>query len=165
MSNPQIQKLAQALADQLTAQKIKVTTAESCTGGGVSHALTAIPGSSVWFDMAFVTYSNIAKIQLLGVSNKKLLAQGAVSEEVVMEMAEGALLKSGADLSVAITGVAGPSGGTDDKPVGSVWFGWAKKGEATRCMQQQFDGDREAIREQSVVTSLQGLLSFVEKLP
>lgn len=122
-----IQALANQLGDALAKQQWVATTAESCTGGGVATAITDIAGSSQWFDRAFITYSNEAKMQMLGVQAETLANHGAVSEPVVEQMAEGALTNSLADISVAISGIAGPTGGTEEKPVGTVWFAWADK--------------------------------------
>lgn len=153
-----IYQLASQLGEALRDRQWTVTTAESCTGGGVSYAITAVPGSSAWFEAAFVTYSNEAKISRLGVSAATLAAQGAVSEATVKEMAAGALRESGADLAVAISGIAGPQGGSPDKPVGTVWFGWmVKEGEPmTAC--HVYPGSRDGVREQAIISALQGLL-------
>lgn len=147
------------LADQLKPQKIMLVTAESCTGGWVSEAITAIPGSSAWFDRGFVTYSNAAKNEMLGVKLSTLDQFGAVSEETAREMAAGALNNSHAHLSVAITGIAGPDGGTNDKPVGTVWFAWADQNSIV-ATQHIFAGDRTKVREQAVVIALEGLLEL-----
>lgn len=143
-----------------------VTCAESCTGGGVAQALTAVAGSSAWFEGSFVTYSNRLKTALLGVPEETLANCGAVSEAVVVAMAEGALARTEADVAVAVSGIAGPGGGSLDKPVGTVWFAWISKcprGEnklQTRC--EQFAGDREAVRQQAVVEALAGLVRAVD---
>lgn len=135
----------------------RIATAESCTGGLVAAALTAIPGSSSVVDRGFVTYSNEAKAEMLGVPAALIDAHGAVSREVAEAMAEGALAHSHADMAVAVTGIAGPGGGSADKPVGLVHFALARKGEATRHAGHRFDGDRDAIRLQAALTAL-GLL-------
>ena len=139
-------------------------TAESCTGGGVAYAITEISGSSAWFDRGFVTYTNQAKQQMLGVPSELILAHGAVSAEVVAAMAAGALAHSSAQLSVGISGIAGPLGGTPEKPVGTVWMGWARSGGEepirTRCF--QFAGDRHQVREQAIVMALQGMCEFIQ---
>lgn len=150
------------LGKQLKLQKILVATAESCTGGWVSEAITAIPGSSSWFDRGFVTYSNAAKQEMLGVKAITLDQFGAVSEETASEMAAGALKNSQAQLSVSITGIAGPDGGSDDKPVGTVWFAWADQNSII-SKQHIFTGDRASIREQAVITALDGLLELSKK--
>ncbi len=157
-----IKQKSTLLADQLKPQKIMIVTAESCTGGWVSEAITAIPGSSAWFDRGFVTYSNIAKHEMLGVKLSTLDQFGAVSEETAREMVVGALNNSHADLSVAITGIAGPGGSDDEthgKPVGTVWFAWADQ-DSIVSRQHLFKGDRAKVREQAVVTALEGLLEL-----
>lgn len=153
--------LAQRLGQQLQARAQSVATAESCTGGLMSGALTTVPGSSAWFGFGFVTYSNEAKQQLLGVASETLQRHGAVSEATVREMARGACRAAGADWAVAVSGVAGPGGGSADKPVGTVWFGLVGPDgdEAFVC---HFDGDRDAVRGQTVLTALQRLLARCE---
>jgi nicotinamide-nucleotide amidase len=136
----------------------RLATAESCTGGLVAGAVTDVAGSSQWFDRGFVTYSNEAKVDLLGVSTDTLARHGAVSEATVREMAAGALARSRADIAVAITGVAGPAGGAPDKPVGLVWFAWAVRGRPVDAESRRFAGDRAAIREASVGEALSGVL-------
>ena len=131
--------------------------AESCTGGGIAAALTEVAGSSAWFDRGFVTYSNQAKRDMLGVSADTLRAFGAVSRETATEMALGALANSAADLSVAVTGIAGPGGGTPDKPVGTVWIAWATEG-SVEAVCEHFAGDRAAVRTATVDAALDGLL-------
>lgn len=139
-----------------------LATAESCTGGWVAAAVTAIPGSSDWFERGFVTYSNDAKRELLGVRAETLTQHGAVSEVTAREMAGGALLHSRAHIAVAITGIAGPGGGSIAKPVGTVCFAWAIPGGAVDATTQRFAGDREAIRRQAVIVALQGVLERTE---
>ncbi len=158
--NEHIAQLAQELGAALLKTRKTVATAESCTGGGVAEAITSVSGSSAYFDRAFITYSNLAKSQMLGVDPGLLERYGAVSEPVVREMAKGAVARSGASVSVAISGVAGPTGGTEEKPVGTVWFAWAK-GEEIESSLMRFCGDREAIRTQAVLLALQGLLARV----
>ena len=150
--------LAAELGGALLARGWKVTVAESCTGGLVAGAITSAAGSSDWFDVGYVTYSNAAKASLLGVAEATLAAHGAVSEEAARAMAVGALAKSGADLAVAVTGIAGPAGGTPAKPVGTVCFAWAAKGGAVEAATRRFDGDRAAVRCASVSFALHGLL-------
>ena len=140
-----------------------LVTAESCTGGWVAQELTAIAGSSSWFDRGFVTYSNEAKQEMLGVRAETLATHGAVSEETAAEMARGALEKSRGTLSLAVTGIAGPSGGTPAKPVGTVCFAWATKGRAPRAQTRRFEGDREAVRRQSVEHALAGVLELLDE--
>lgn len=141
------------------------STAESCTGGGVAYAITDISGSSAWFDRSFITYTNVAKMQMLGVEEATLQTHGAVSQEVVRAMALGALRHSVAQLSVAISGIAGPQGGTADKPVGTVWFAWALSAEpsasvVTECF--HLSGDRRQVREQAIKIALQGMCKLIQ---
>lgn len=152
-----ISEAAEALGKRLQSAKRIFAAAESCTGGGVAQAVTSIPGSSAWFDCSLVTYSNAAKQRLLGVKAETLATHGAVSEETAIEMAEGVLAHSDADLSVAITGIAGPDGGTLEKPVGTVWFAFGKRGDITRTALIHFTGDRNAIREQAVIFALENI--------
>ncbi len=156
-----ISGLAREAGRALAAAGWTLATAESCTGGWIAKALTDVAGSSGWFGWGVVTYSNPAKTELLGVSEDSLARHGAVSETVVREMAAGALAASGADIAVAVSGVAGPDGGTADKPVGTVWFAWSRRhgnGEETLAERRQFDGDRESVRRQSVCHALHGVL-------
>ncbi len=148
------------LGEACRAANRKVATAESCTGGGVGEAITRTPGSSAWYDRGFVTYSNEAKVDLLGVRQETIGSFGAVSEAVAREMAVGALHQSDADLAVAVTGVAGPDGGTAAKPVGLVWFAWASLDGEVRTKFEVFGGDRAAVREQAVLEALQGLVAL-----
>jgi nicotinamide-nucleotide amidase len=154
---------AKALAARLKASGGMIVTAESCTGGWVAQELTAIAGSSAWFDRGFVTYSNEAKQEMLGVRAETLARHGAVSEETAAEMARGALEKSRGTLSLAITGIAGPSGGTPSKPVGTVCFAWATQDRRTRAETKHFSGDREAVRRQSVEHALAGAVSILDE--
>jgi nicotinamide-nucleotide amidase len=133
-----------------------LATAESCTGGLVAAACTGLPGSSLWFERGFVTYSNAAKTELLGVPAALIEKWGAVSQEVVLAMASGAIQHSRAQVAVAVTGVAGPGGGSTEKPVGTVWLAWQVNGVA-QAEYHRFAGDRAAVREASVQTALQGL--------
>lgn len=154
--------LAKELGQRLKAKKKVCVTAESCTGGGIATLITAIPGSSLWFDRGFVTYSNEAKKEMLGVSDETLTSQGAVSEETVCMMAEGAIKHSNASISVAVSGVAGPDGGTQTKPVGTVWIAWGGAFESTisRCF--HFKGNREAVRQKTVEEALKGLIQRLD---
>ena len=161
MNERGIMELARRLGASCKRRGMMVATAESCTGGGVGEAITRIAGSSGWFERGFVTYTNRAKEEMLGVSHETLAAHGAVSEEVATQMAAGALAHSPADVAVAITGIAGPDGGTADKPVGLVWFAWAHRGGPVQCRRFVFKGDRAAVREQSVAVALQGLIDLV----
>ena len=145
-----MQYLAEALHSLLYKQQLMLTTAESCTGGWVAKMMTDIAGSSASFDRGFITYSNAAKIEMLSVSPQTLARYGAVSEAIVMEMTAGALQHSQADIALAISGIAGPSGGTAEKPVGTVCFAWQKRGEAAQCSTQCFSGNRDAIRASAV---------------
>ena len=154
----EIAALAAELGRRLAARGTLATTAESCTGGLVAGAITAISGSSGWFDRGFVTYSNEAKTELLGVNSGTLASRGAVSEATAQAMAEGAIRASRAGLAVAVTGIAGPSGGTAEKPVGMVCFAWAMRAGPTTTATHHFPGDREAVRKASVVVALQGLI-------
>ena len=155
------QQQLQNLATNLASQNLKVTCAESCTGGLLAANLTRLPGSSAWFDMGFVTYSNEAKQQLLNVNPTTLAHYGAVSEEVVREMALGALISSKADYALSISGIAGPTGGSEDKPVGLVWFGLASK-KRIWAESKHFNGDRDQIRAQAVQHAVQLLLSKLD---
>ena len=146
--------IARKLGAALKAKGLKLATAESCTGGWVAMALTAIPGSSEWFERGYVTYSNEAKREDLGVAEETLRRHGAVSEQVAREMAAGALERARAQVALAITGVAGPTGGTADKPVGLVCFAWAHGSKIT-SETRRFDGDRESVRRQSVLHALE----------
>lgn len=157
-----LEALAARLGRALTARGWLLAAAESCTGGWAAQAITAIPGSSTWFDRGFVTYSNAAKQELLGVSAATLATHGAVSEPTVREMAVGALAHSQAQAVFAISGIAGPGGGTPDKPVGTVCFAWALKGGAVETTTCHFDGDRRSIRAQSVAHALQGMLERIQ---
>ena len=143
-----------ALGDTLRAAGLRLATAESCTGGLIAAACTAIAGSSDWFERGFVTYSNEAKTEMLGIDAALIRAHGAVSAEVARAMADGALRHSRADLSVAVTGVAGPGGGSTDKPVGTVWLALARRGRAAQAELLQLSGDRAAVRAQTVVQAL-----------
>ncbi len=147
------------LADALRARSWKIATAESCTGGLIAAACTAVAGSSDWFERGFVTYSNEAKAELLGVPAALIAACGAVSAEVACAMAVGALARSQAQLAVAITGIAGPGGGSPAKPVGTVWLALAHAGAAARAELLQLAGDRAAVREQTVHAALARLLA------
>jgi nicotinamide-nucleotide amidase len=155
--------LAEKVAAALIARRVMLATAESCTGGWVSEVLTAIAGSSAWFERGFVTYSNAAKEEMLGVRAETLARHGAVSEPVAQEMALGALAHSHASVALSVTGIAGPSGGSAEKPVGTVCFGWAAAGRPARAETRRFRGDREAVRRQSVERALQGVLELLDE--
>lgn len=149
--------LAADLGERCKRLGASVVTAESCTGGWIAKAVTEIAGCSAWFECGMVAYSYEAKQALLGVRPETLIKHGAVSEETVLEMVAGALVHSGATLAVAVTGIAGPSGGTPDKPVGTVWLAWKRRGGYPHAECLHFDGDREAIRRQTVARALVGL--------
>ena len=151
----------EALAAALMEKGLLLATAESCTGGGVAHACTGLAGSSDWFIGGFVTYSNLAKARMIGVPEELIAEHGAVSEPVARAMADGVLAHSEATISVSITGVAGPGGGSVEKPVGTVWFAWAVQGQSTVSQCSLFSGDRASVREQSVAHAIQGLLDAV----
>lgn len=150
--------LSARLGEALAAAKLTLATAESCTGGWVAQVVTHTAGSSAWFDRGFVTYTNEAKTDMLGVRAETLVARGAVSREVAAEMAVGALEYSKAMISLSITGIAGPGGGSPDKPVGTVCFAWCVRGQAPESERCQFLGDRESIRRQAVEFALNGVL-------
>ena len=158
MPDSVLYKLAEEVGSALKAHKLMLATAESCTGGWISEAVTMVPGSSDWFERGFVTYTYISKREMLGVTEATLGKHGAVSEEVVREMAAGALARSHAQVAVAVSGVAGPTGGTPDKPVGFVCFAWAMKDVKPRSETKRFTGDREAVRRLSVEHALKGVL-------
>jgi nicotinamide-nucleotide amidase len=160
-SDERLFKLAGRVGQQLLRDGARVTTAESCTAGWITKVLTDIAGSSQWVDCGFVTYSNAAKVRVLGVRERTLKRHGAVSEATVREMAVGALRVSGADLAVAVSGIAGPDGGTPDKPVGTVWFGvGVRHGKSVRASAEmkRFKGDRDSVRRKSVEHALRLLL-------
>jgi len=142
----------------LATSGLSLVSAESCTGGWIAKLLTDVPGSSGWFERGFVTYSNASKTQLLGVPAELIESHGAVSESTVRAMAVGALAHSQGQMSVAVSGIAGPDGGTADKPVGTVWLAWAGVGGETRAERFQFCGDRDAVRRQAVAAALEGVL-------
>ncbi|MEY3215944.1 MAG: Nicotinamide-nucleotide amidohydrolase PncC [Pseudomonadota bacterium] len=156
--------LTTRLASRLTALNWMMATAESCTGGLIAAHCTDLPGSSKWFERGFVTYSNAAKTELLGVPPDVIAAEGAVSESVARAMALGAYYRTPARVSVAVTGVAGPDGGSAEKPVGTVWLAWCIDGQV-HAERQQFEGQRQTIREATVAHSLQGLLQRLPHAP
>jgi nicotinamide-nucleotide amidase len=162
ISDRELCRLAARVGSKMLAAGRQVTTAESCTGGWIAKAMTDVAGSSQWFGEGFVTYSNAAKQRRLGVAAGTLKAHGAVSEATVKAMAGGALKAAGADLAVAVSGIAGPDGGTPGKPVGTVWFCWARRGGGkprTVTLRRRFQGDRESIRRKTVRLALLGLLA------
>ena len=156
-----IEQLANEVGQLLKKYNYKLATAESCTGGGLSYFITNISGSSAWFERGFVTYSNTAKIEMLGVKENTLSQFGAVSNETAREMAEGALRKSETHISAAITGIAGPLGGAAEKPVGTVWIALAGIERNTEANKFIFSGDRQSIREQAILKTLEEIKIFV----
>ncbi|MDH2916982.1 MAG: nicotinamide-nucleotide amidohydrolase family protein [Gallionella sp.] len=156
--------LATQVGEALKAHGMMLATAESCTGGGVAQAVTDIAGSSAWFERGFVTYANAAKVEMLGVRQSTLDVHGAVSEATVREMVAGALVRSHAHIAVAVSGIAGPGGGTTDKPVGTVWFAWALNGGEVLVRCHLLAGGRTAVRSQSVQIALQGVLDSLKTL-
>jgi len=158
-----VRRLARELGRHLQHRGYTLATAESCTGGWVAQAVTSIAGSSAWFERGFVTYSNAAKQEMLGVKAETLARFGAVSAEAAIEMAKGALIHSQSDIiSVAVTGIAGPEGGSEDKPVGTVWFAWAGGDCPPVAVCEHFEGDRVAVRRQAVETALRGLIERLQ---
>ena len=155
--------LAAQVGGALKAHGLMLATAESCTGGGVAQAITAIAGSSAWFERGFITYSNQSKQQMLGVTEATLIGHGAVSEATVRAMAAGALDNSAAQVAVAVSGIAGPDGGTPDKPVGTVWFAWGIKHGATFAHWHRLPGNRAEVRAQAVRIALQGVLELLQQ--
>src|SRR5688572_16426063 len=155
-------ELAVKVGEALQAQGLMLATAESCTGGWVAQAVTMVPGSSEWFERGFVTYTYISKREMLGVSGETLEQHGAVSESVVQQMVDGALARSHAQVAVAVSGTAGPGGGTPEKPVGTVCLAWGLKDGAVRAETRHFKGDREAVRRESVAYALEMVLAIVE---
>ncbi|XKE44957.1 CinA family protein [Halomonas organivorans] len=160
--SPETYRLAETLGELCRARGVTVTAAESCTGGGVASAITEVAGSSDYFGAGYVTYANEAKTRLLGVPEALIAERGAVSRAVVEAMVAGACRDSGADLAVAISGVAGPGGGSPDKPVGTVWLAWGGP-DRVRSECRHFPGDRRAVREQAVAAALEGLIAQLEK--
>lgn len=156
-----LEHLSKRVGDVLKKHQLILTTAESCTGGGLSFWITSIPNSSEWFDRGFVTYSNAAKIEQLDVNPLTLASFGAVSEPTAIEMAEGALARSNANISIAITGIAGPGGGTPDKPVGTVWLAWSRLDQPTHTFVDIFTGSRTEIREKVIEKALTTLLDLL----
>ncbi|WP_298619325.1 CinA family protein [uncultured Zoogloea sp.] len=154
----QLETLSRLVGDHLAARSWRLATAESCTGGWVAEVVTVTAGSSGWFDCGFITYSNDAKCALLGVSPMTLARHGAVSEPTTAAMVRGTLERAEADLALSISGIAGPGGGSADKPVGTVCFGWGRTGESPQTATCRFDGDREAVRRQAVVFALTELI-------
>ena len=157
-----ITQLAQRLGNKLSTKGWQITCAESCTGGGVGYAITSISGSSAWFKKGFITYSNDAKQELLGVSEDTLIQHGAVSAQTVEKMAEGAAKNANAEVAIAISGVAGPGGGTLNKPVGTVWFGFYINGQSI-SQKLMITGDRQAVRIKAIENALSSALVLLQK--
>ena len=157
-----VHKLLQEISAALMARKWRMVTAESCTGGWIAKCCTDMAGSSAWFDRAYITYSYAAKEDMLGVSHDELVKYGAVSEQVARQMAMGAKTRSKQAVVVSATGIAGPGGGMPGKPVGMVYFGWSVGDRPVECGVGQFEGDRQAVREQTVLHALRGILSHLE---
>ena len=163
MPDSVLHDMAERLGRLLLTHKAYLVTAESCTAGGLAEIVTRIPGSSQWFERGFVTYSDVAKQELLGVSHTTLDQFGAVSEETACAMAEGALGNSHARISVAITGIAGPDGGSEEKPVGTICLAWMQQGDSPKVTRVLFKGDRMQVRQQACLLALQGLIDMLEK--
>ena len=161
MTEQRINALARELGALLLERGEMLALAESCTGGWVGKAVTELPGSSAWFSAGFVTYSNDAKLRLLGVRAETLRTHGAVSAETAAEMAQGALTRGGTDWSLAVTGIAGPDGGSATRPVGLVWFAWSGRNGLLESESRIFAGNRQAVRMQSVEHAVQGLLARI----
>lgn len=158
-TDAELEALALRVAAGMLQHALMLASAESCTGGWIAKALTDLSGSSGWFEAGVVSYSNEAKMSLLGVRRETLERTGAVSEETALEMVSGALGRLQADVAVAVTGIAGPTGGTPEKPVGTVWIGWQRLGRAAHAKLFHFAGDREAVRRQTVAEALDGVLA------
>lgn len=157
----EVNALVVSVGQLLEARQARMTTAESCTGGLLAKCLTDIPGSSAWFEYGFVAYGDDAKENMLGINPELIEQHGAVSKEVCEAMAVAAHAISDADVSVAITGIAGPGGGSEDKPIGTVWLAWLGPGRRATCKMVRFDGDRTEVRRQTVVTALRGILKHL----
>jgi nicotinamide-nucleotide amidase len=162
MPDPVLYELAANVGKALKRRGLMLTTAESCTGGWIAEAVTMVPGSSEWFERGFVSYTYISKREMLDVGEATLERHGAVSEEVVLEMVAGALAHSHAQVAVAVSGVAGPSGGTPEKPVGTVCIAWAATNGTPRAETQLFPGDRESVRRRTVEHALKGVLALLQ---
>ena len=163
MPDQALYELAQRTGEALKSRALMLVTAESCTGGWVGEAVTMVPGSSEWYERGFITYTYISKREMLGVREETLEQHGAVSEQTVKEMAAGALAHSHAQIAVAVSGTAGPAGGTAEKPVGTVCFAWALKNREPVAETRHFGGDRETVRRRSVELALHGVLKILEK--
>jgi len=162
-SDLEFEQLVQNLATRLTMRAGTMATAESCTGGWIAKCCTDLAGSSAWFDRGFITYSNQAKQEMLDVKTSVLETEGAVSEAAAIQMAQGARRQARVNAALAVTGIAGPDGGTADKPVGTVWFAWSLEGRKVSSEVKQFAGDRDAVRRQTVIHALSGLLGLLRE--
>lgn len=158
----ELEQLSRRVGGALAQRGWMLGTAESCTGGWIAEVVTATAGSSAWFDRGFVTYSNAAKVDMLGVSERTLASCGAVSEDTVAEMVRGALARSTAQVAVAVSGVAGPGGGSAARPVGMVCFGWSLRDRAASTATRHFSGDRESVRRQTVIAALEEVIRLTE---
>lgn len=164
MNDTTLQHLAQKVGLKLMQQGLMLVSVESCTGGWLGHVVTSIAGSSAWYERGFITYTTISKQEMLGVSSKAIKQHGEVSEEIAREMAHGGVSRSHAQVSVSITGIAGPGGGTVKKPVGMVCFAWVMKDSHVLSETRHFTGDREAVRRQSVSVALQGIITLLNEV-
>ena len=162
ISDQKLSLLANELGDLLSQRDFMLVSAESCTGGWIGQTVTAIAGSSKWYDRGFITYSNLSKKEMLGVDERSLQKFGAVSEQIASQMASGAISHSCAHVSIAVTGIAGPGGATEGKPVGMICLGWAIKDGLARNAAYFLEGDREAIRRQAVAIALQGAIDLIK---
>jgi nicotinamide-nucleotide amidase len=165
MDDLTLQDLARKVGLALAQQGLMLASAESCTGGGLGQAITSIAGSSSWYERGFITYTDISKCEMLGVSSDTLEKHGAVSEETAYEMAEGAIVRSHAQVVASVTGIAGPDGGTAEKPVGMICFAWIMKDGLAHTETHHFSGSREKIRQQSVAGALQGIIDLLHGIP
>ena len=163
MTDHELMQLSEVVGLALKQRGATITTAESCSGGWVAKAITDIAGSSAWFERGFVTYSNEAKAQMIGVHESTLEQHGAVSEPVVIEMAIGALKAARADYAISISGIAGPDGAMPGRPVGTVFIGWKRKDEMAEVGRYEFKGDRQSVREQTVAVAIQGLVEMLDE--
>ncbi len=161
LNTDDIPQLVKALAQKAISKELRVATAESCTGGGIAYAITELEGSSAWFEGGIVSYSNSVKTELLGVKQSTLDQVGAVSEAVALEMVNAIQLKTNAEICVSVTGIAGPSGGTKSKPVGTVWIAWKNRSESPQAELFLFSGNRFEVREKAILEALNGLISRV----
>lgn len=165
MDDLMLKDLAGQVGVALAGQGLRLASAESCTGGWLGQIITSIAGSSAWYERGFITYTDISKREMLGVSGNTLEQNGAISREIAYEMAEGAITHSHAQVAVSVTGIAGPDGGTAEKPVGMVCFAWLMKDGLARTEMRYFSGSRESIRRQAVAVALQGVMDLLQGIP